>query len=43
MLNILRRSPKVLVIGLDCAEPSLVFDRWRDDLPTLKSLMDAGA
>ena len=38
-----RRSPKVLVIGLDCAEPSLVFDRWRDDLPALKSLMDAGA
>ena len=20
--------PKVAVIGLDCAEPSLLFDRW---------------
>lgn len=33
---------KLLVFGLDCAEPSLVFDRWRDELPTLRSLMDGG-
>jgi len=33
---------KVFVIGLDCAEPSLVFDRWRDDLPTLRGLMEGG-
>ena len=32
----------VLVIGLDGAEPSLVFDRWRRDLPTLSGLMAAG-
>jgi predicted AlkP superfamily phosphohydrolase/phosphomutase len=32
-----------MIIGLDCAEPSLVFDRWRDELPTLGSLIDAGA
>ena len=31
---------RVLVVGLDCAEPSLVFDRWRDELPTLRRLMD---
>jgi predicted AlkP superfamily phosphohydrolase/phosphomutase len=44
--NWLRRKnqqQKVLVIGLDCAEPSLVFERWRDDLPTLSRLMDEGA
>src|SRR5262245_49700920 len=33
---------KVAVIGLDCAEPSLVFDRWRDRLPHLSALMERG-
>jgi predicted AlkP superfamily phosphohydrolase/phosphomutase len=33
---------KVLVIGLDCAEPSLVFDQWRSQLPNLSSLMQRG-
>jgi len=33
---------KVLVIGLDCAEPSLVFDRWRGELPNLNRLMSGG-
>ena len=33
---------RVLVVGLDCAEPSLVFDRWPDELPTLRRLMDGG-
>ncbi len=33
---------KVFVIGLDCAEPSLVFDRWRDHLPNLRRLMEGG-
>ena len=33
---------KVFVIGLDCAEPSLVFDRWRDELPNLNRLMSGG-
>jgi predicted AlkP superfamily phosphohydrolase/phosphomutase len=36
-------APKLLVIGLDCMEPSLVFERWRDDLPTLSRLMAAGS
>jgi predicted AlkP superfamily phosphohydrolase/phosphomutase len=31
-----------MVIGLDCAEPSLVFERWRDRLPTLSGLMERG-
>jgi predicted AlkP superfamily phosphohydrolase/phosphomutase len=34
---------KVMIIGLDCAEPSLVFERWRGTLPTLDGLIDAGA
>ena len=33
----------MVVIGLDCATPELVFDLWRDDLPTLRRLMDDGA
>jgi predicted AlkP superfamily phosphohydrolase/phosphomutase len=32
----------VAVIGLDCAEPRLVFDRWREQLPNLSRLMSAG-
>jgi predicted AlkP superfamily phosphohydrolase/phosphomutase len=35
-------SPKLAVIGLDCAEPSLVFDRWLDDLPNLAGLVAGG-
>ena len=33
---------KVAVIGLDCATPQLVFDRYRDELPHLRRLMEAG-
>lgn len=33
---------RLLVIGLDCAAPELVFDFWRSDLPTLDRLMRAG-
>ncbi|HEY4811693.1 MAG TPA: alkaline phosphatase family protein [Solirubrobacteraceae bacterium] len=35
-------SGRVAVIGLDCAEPRLVFDRWREQLPNLSRLMDSG-
>ncbi|HWC27197.1 MAG TPA: alkaline phosphatase family protein, partial [Solirubrobacteraceae bacterium] len=34
---------RVAVIGLDCAEPTLVFDRWRDELPNLRRLTKTGA
>lgn len=34
---------KVLILGLDCAEPSLVFDKYRDELPNLQSLIACGA
>jgi predicted AlkP superfamily phosphohydrolase/phosphomutase len=33
---------KVLVIGLDCAAPELVFDMWLDDLPNIKRLVREG-
>jgi predicted AlkP superfamily phosphohydrolase/phosphomutase len=34
---------RVMIIGLDCAEPSLVLGRFREQLPTLSALADAGA
>jgi predicted AlkP superfamily phosphohydrolase/phosphomutase len=34
---------RVLVIGLDCAPPALVFDRLRRHLPNLSALMRRGA
>ena len=33
---------KVAVIGLDCAEPTLVFEQWVDHLPNIKKLMGRG-
>ena len=33
---------KVMVIGLDCLVPDLVFTRWRHDLPVLNELMNNG-
>ncbi|MBN2054581.1 alkaline phosphatase family protein, partial [bacterium] len=35
-------AEKLLVIGLDCADPVLLFQRWRDRLPFFSSLMDRG-
>jgi predicted AlkP superfamily phosphohydrolase/phosphomutase len=36
------KDPKVVVIGLDCAEPQLLFDRFRGQLPNLERLMARG-
>ncbi len=36
------KEAKVCLIGLDCAAPELVFERWRDDLPNLDRLMRQG-
>src|SRR5437870_1489607 len=38
------RTPdqRLLIIGLDCAAPELVFDTWHDELPTLNRLMNQG-
>lgn len=38
----MKRFQKVAIIGLDCAEPSLVFDRWLDRLPNLRRLVESG-
>lgn len=36
------KNKKVLIIGLDCATPELIFDRLLDQLPNTKSLMERG-
>jgi predicted AlkP superfamily phosphohydrolase/phosphomutase len=36
-------TSKVAIIGLDCAEPDLVFDKWIDELPHFKQLIQSGA
>ena len=33
---------KVLLIGLDCAAPELIFDLWLDELPNIRSLIKGG-
>jgi predicted AlkP superfamily phosphohydrolase/phosphomutase len=33
---------RVMIIGLDCAEPSLVLERWRSELPVLDGLISRG-
>lgn len=44
--RLLGRRPhdrKVMVIGLDCAAPELVFDKYREELPTFRQLYQQGA
>lgn len=36
------RNKKVFVFGIDCFEPTLVFDEWRNELPNISSLMNGG-
>lgn len=36
-------KPRLLIIGLDCMEPSLVFEQWRSDLPNLSRLISLGS
>jgi predicted AlkP superfamily phosphohydrolase/phosphomutase len=36
-------ASRALVIGLDCAPPDLLFERWRDELPVLRGLMEQGS
>src|SRR5690349_18509140 len=46
MFNFLKKKGpaerKMMVIGLDCAAPELVFDKFRDELPTLRKLYEGG-
>ena len=42
-MNLFRRKRRrVLVLGLDCASPDLIFDQFNADLPTFKRLMSTG-
>lgn len=34
--------PKVFVFGIDGAPPELIFDKWLEELPTIKNLMKKG-
>jgi predicted AlkP superfamily phosphohydrolase/phosphomutase len=36
------RRPRLLVVGLDCAPPSIVFDRYRSAMPTIARAMGRG-
>jgi predicted AlkP superfamily phosphohydrolase/phosphomutase len=38
-----RSKKKVMVIGLDSATPELLFDKWLDRLPNIRSLVQSGA
>ncbi len=33
---------KMFVLGLDCAAPQLLFEKWKEELPHFASLMDGG-
>ena len=33
---------RVLILGLDCATPALVFEQWRDELPNIRRLTGGG-
>ncbi len=33
---------KLFLIGLDCAEPDLIFNKWRDRLPAFRFIMKKG-
>ena len=35
-------ASRAMVIGLDCAAPELVLERWLDELPVLRSLTERG-
>ncbi|MBZ0297755.1 MAG: alkaline phosphatase family protein [Anaerolineae bacterium] len=37
-----KKKKRVLVLGLDCADPSLVFDQFHGDLPVLNGLAGQG-
>ncbi len=38
-----KKSPKLFVIGLDCAPPELIFQQYRTDLPNFNKLLSRGA
>jgi len=36
------KGKKVMVIGLDCAPPELLFDQFRNELPNIDKMLDEG-
>lgn len=36
------KTKRVLVVGLDCAPPELLFDRFADELPNIRKMLDNG-
>lgn len=36
-------AKRVLVVGLDCAAPELLFERWLGELPALRALTERGS
>lgn len=38
-----KKANKLFVMGLDCAPPELIFDKYRRDLPTFDKLLRQGA
>ncbi|NIP35700.1 MAG: hypothetical protein GWN18_12080, partial [Thermoplasmata archaeon] len=36
------KDRKLMLMGLDCAPPALIFDRMRGELPNLEALMGTG-
>jgi predicted AlkP superfamily phosphohydrolase/phosphomutase len=40
--NYLLKADKVAVIGLDCAVPDLVLNRWREELSNISTLVESG-
>ncbi|MBD3189705.1 MAG: sulfatase-like hydrolase/transferase [Candidatus Heimdallarchaeota archaeon] len=37
-----KKHPRVFIVGLDCFDPYLLFSKWIDELPNLKSLLTNG-
>ena len=37
-----KKQKKVIVIGLDCASPELIFDRFKSHLPNISRMIDGG-
>lgn len=35
-------NKRLFVIGLDCAEPDLIFNKWKNKLPAFKHIMEKG-
>ncbi len=42
LFNRRNRAKRVLVLGLDCASPHLIFDQFKADLPTFSKLAASG-